>query len=240
MNSRRDPAETGCSWSSRLYESEHDLERMQDLLMKGRSRTDDWSYMHIGEFTFRFFMVACHLGPKEFIRLWHNADGELVGFAVLGEDPSIDWQVLPAYEWSGIESEAMEWAETRLFELRKHDPNQWNGELVSNARQDNGRRRAFLGQNGFRFSGEFAEVNMLRSLDEPIPGTWAAQGQPGPPNFWNGRRSQSGWQPIARYGCRGATAISTTRNMHASGGCPLSTATSTWSRSQRMGLSPLT
>ncbi|MBN2304839.1 MAG: GNAT family N-acetyltransferase, partial [Anaerolineae bacterium] len=80
-----------------------------------------------------------------------------------------DWQVLPEYEWSGIETEAMAWAETRLAELRQRDPQRWGGPLVSGARQDNARRIAFLEQHGFRYSGEFAEVTMLRSLDEPIP-----------------------------------------------------------------------
>jgi mycothiol synthase len=155
--------------TSRFYETDCDLQQMQGLLMKARSRTDDWRYMHIGELTFRFFMVACHLNPQEHIRLWHDEDGELVGYAVLGEDPSFDWQVLPEYERSGIETEALGWAETCLTELRRRDAKQWSGSLVSGARQDNARRRVFLGQHGFRYSGEFAEVNMLRSLAEPIP-----------------------------------------------------------------------
>jgi len=153
----------------RFYETEMDLQQMQALLMEARSHTDVWRYMHVGELTFRFFMVACHLNPQEHIRLWHADGGKLVGYAVLGEDPSFDWQVLPEYEWCGIETEAIAWAETRLTELRKHDEQQWGGSLVSGARQDNGRRRVFLGQHGFRYSGEYAEVNMLRSLDEQIP-----------------------------------------------------------------------
>ena len=157
------------SLTSRFYETEHDLQQMQGLLMEARSRTDDWHYWHVGELTFGFFMVACHLNPQEHIRLWHDDEGKLVGYAVLGEDPSFDWQVLPEYEWSGIETEAMAWAETRLAELRKRDAKQWSGNLVSGARQDNAKRIAFLEQHGFRYSGEFAEVNMLRSLDEPIP-----------------------------------------------------------------------
>jgi mycothiol synthase len=155
--------------TSRFYETERDLQKMQDLLMEARLRTDDWRYMHIGEMTFRFFMMFCHLKPQEHIRLWYDDEGELVGYAFLGEDPYFDWQVLPEYEWSGIETEAIAWAETYLAELRKRDAKQWSGSLVSGARQDNGRRRMFLGQHGFRYSGEFAEVNMLRSLDKPIP-----------------------------------------------------------------------
>jgi mycothiol synthase len=157
------------SWTSRPYESERDLVQMQDLLMEARSRTDDWRYWHVGELLFAFFMVACHLYPQEHIRLWHDAEGKLVGYAILGEDPSFDCQVLPGYAWSGIESEAMTWAETRLAELVQGDAQQWGGNLVSGARQDDVDRIAFLEQHGFRYRGEFAEVNLLRSLDEPVP-----------------------------------------------------------------------
>lgn len=154
--------------TSRFYETEHDLQQMQSLLMEARSRTNDWRYWHVGELMWGYFMVLCHLNPQEHIRLWHD-DDELVGYAVLGEDPSFDCQVLPEYAWSGIETEALAWAELRLTELRQRDAQKWGGTLVSGARQDDARRIAFLEQHGFRYSGEFAEVNMLRSLDEPIP-----------------------------------------------------------------------
>ncbi len=157
------------SLTSRLYETERDLLLMQGLLMEARARTDDWRYAHVGELLFGFFMVACHLNPQEYIRLWHDDAGKLVGYAILGEDPSFDCQVLPEHEWAGIETEALAWAETRISELRKRDAQQWGGHFVSGARQDDAKRIAFLEQHGFRYSGEFAEVNMLRSLAEPIP-----------------------------------------------------------------------
>ncbi len=153
--------------TSRFYETEHDLQQMQGLLMEARSRTDDWRYAHVGELLFGFFMVACHLNPKEHIRLWHD-DNKLVGYAILGEDPALDFQVLPEYEWRGIETEAMLWAETLIAELRKHDIQKWGGNCVSGARQDNEKRIAFLGKHGFQVGGAFSEVNMVRSLDEPI------------------------------------------------------------------------
>ena len=125
---------------------------------------------HVGELTFSFFMVVCHLNPQEHIRLWHDDAGKMVGYAILGEDPSFDCQVLPEYEWSrhrdggaGLGGNAP--GRTARAATR----NRWGGNLVSGARQDNAKRIAFLEQHGFRYSGEFAEVNMLRSLDEPIP-----------------------------------------------------------------------
>jgi ribosomal protein S18 acetylase RimI-like enzyme len=39
---------------------------------------------------------------------------------------------------------------------------------VSGARQDNVKRIAFLEEHGFQVGGEFSEVNMIRSLEEPI------------------------------------------------------------------------
>jgi mycothiol synthase len=156
------------SLTSRFYETEHDLRQMQVLLIEGRSRTNDWHYAHVGELMWGFLMVACHLDPKEYIRLWQD-DDKLVGYAVLGEDPSFDFQVLPEYEWCGIETEAMAWAKTRLAVLRKSNAQRWSGKFVSGARQDNPKRIAFLEQHGFQRGGEFSEVNMLRSLDEPIP-----------------------------------------------------------------------
>ncbi|PIV28009.1 MAG: hypothetical protein COS37_01735 [Anaerolineae bacterium CG03_land_8_20_14_0_80_58_20] len=155
--------------TSRLYETEQDLLEMQNLLMEARAHTSDWRYFHVGEMMWGFFMVTCHLTPQEYIRLWHDADGKLVAYAILGEDPSFDCQVLPEYEWTGIEAEALAWAETRVSELRETDAKRWGGHLVSGARQDDPKRIAFLEQNGFRYSGEFAEGNMMRSLEGPIP-----------------------------------------------------------------------
>jgi mycothiol synthase len=156
------------SLSCRSYDTENDLQKMQALLMEARSYTDDWRYWHVGDLTWGFFMVACHLNPRQHIRLWYDGKGKLVGYAILGEDPSFDCQVLPEYEYSGIETEALAWAERRLARLRKRDTKRWTGRLVSGARQDDAKRIAFLEQHGFQ-RGQYTEVNLLRSLDEPIP-----------------------------------------------------------------------
>ena len=60
--------------TSRHYETEHDLQQMYDLLMEARSRTHDWQYVHVGELTFNYFMIACHLNPQEHIRLWYDKE----------------------------------------------------------------------------------------------------------------------------------------------------------------------
>jgi len=163
-----DYTQPSSAWISRRYETEHDLLQMQGMLMEGRSRTNDWHYPHIGDLIFWFFMVACHLSPQEFIRLWHNTEGKLVGYAILGEDPSFDCQVLPEYAWCGIEAEALAWAEVRLADLIQHDAQRWGGKLVSGTRQDDAYRISFLEEHGFQ-RGEYAEVNMICTLDGQIP-----------------------------------------------------------------------
>jgi mycothiol synthase len=167
MNSNLDHTAALRSLTSRFYETERDLPQMQGLLMEARSRANDWHYWHVGDLTWGFFVLACHVNPQEYIRLWHDDQGTLVGYAVLGEDPSFDCQVRPEYEWSGIETEALAWAATRLTELRKRDVTRWSGTLVSGARQDDAKRMTFLEQHDFR-RGAYAEVNLLRLLDEPI------------------------------------------------------------------------
>jgi len=169
MNPDQDQFSHKTTYKTRLYQTDDDVVKMLDLLRQARARTNDWHYWHVGELAFSFFMVACHLDPCEHIRLWHAEDGRLAGFAILGEDPSFDCQVMPEHEWCGIEEAALEWAECCLAEKRKTGAQEWSSDLVAWARLDDTRRIDFLEQRGFRYRGEFAEVNMLRSLDQPIP-----------------------------------------------------------------------
>jgi len=154
--------------TSRFFKNEQDLHQMLELLMAARAQSDDWRCAHVGDLVFWFFMVSIHLDPQEFIRLWHDGD-QLVGYAIFGEDPSFDVQVLPAYEWIGIEEQALDWVETRMAVLRQNDAQRWGDRLVSGSRQDNARRIAFLEQHGFKQGGEFSEVNMICPLDAPLP-----------------------------------------------------------------------
>ncbi len=98
---------------------------------------------------------------------------------MLGDDAYFDWQVLPEYEGKGIEDEALAWAEGLLAELRAGDAERWKGPMMVGTRQDNAERIAFLEEHGFH-RGEYVEVNMLRSLDDPIGEQAAASRLRGP------------------------------------------------------------
>lgn len=156
------------SLKCRPYQTEGDLRQMQTLLMEARAQTGDWLYAHVGDLNFWFFMAACHLDPSQHIRLWHVGD-QLAGYAIVGEDPTFDCQVRPEFSWQGIENDALVWAEGLVAELRHSDAQRWGDSLISGARQDDLRRIAFLEQHGFSPGGEFSEVNMICTLDSPVP-----------------------------------------------------------------------
>ena len=155
--------------AGRPYAGEADLLQMRDMLMEARAGTGDWRYPHVGLLAWDFFMIVCHLDPRRHIRLWHDESGRLAGYAMVGDDPQLYWQVPPQHEWSGIESEALAWAEVLVADLRRDDPGQWSEALVSGARQDDAARIAFLEEHGFHYRGESAEVDMIRSLDAALP-----------------------------------------------------------------------
>lgn len=154
-------------WRARFYRDEADLQQMQALLMEARARTDDWRYPHVGDLNWSFFLVASQLDPRAHVRLWHDERGKLIAYAVLGVDPLFDVQVLPEYAWMGIEEEGLAWAEEQRLALCHVSPQRWSGGLATGARQDDGRRMAFLEQHGFR-RGQHVEVNLLCSLWNPI------------------------------------------------------------------------
>ena len=159
----------------RPYSDEADLQAMRALLMTAAAQAGDWRYTHVGLLAWDFFMVLCHLNPREHLRLWHDAGSSLVAYALLG-DEQLDWQVLPDHEGAGIEEEALAWGEGLAADLRRRDPARWGGPLVTGARQDDARRIALLEEHGFRYRGETAEVNMIRSLDGPIPAASVPEG----------------------------------------------------------------
>lgn len=149
---------------------------MQALLMAARAQAGDWRNAHVGDLMWAFFLVTCQLDPREHVRLWHDAEGRLVAYAILGVDPPYDWQVLPDFAGAGIEDGALAWAEALRARLCQSEPSRWSDPLVTGARQDDAARIAFLEGRGFR-RGEYTEVNMLRSLSDAL-----AQA-PVPPGF---------------------------------------------------------
>jgi ribosomal protein S18 acetylase RimI-like enzyme len=153
---------------SRPYQDLDDLRDMQRLLMESSRMTGDWRYPHVGDLLWLFMCVSCHLGAPQHVRLWHDGP-KLVAYAILAEDPLFEWEVHPHYKWSGIENEAWLWAAALIDDLSTRNPAHFGGRCRSGAREDDQMRIAFLEENGFCPGGQFSEVDLARSLDDPIP-----------------------------------------------------------------------
>lgn len=109
-------------FSSRPFENETDLQRMCALLVDARRIAGhDAGYWHVGDLAWRYFLLTFRADPCRSIRLWQDASGKLVGYAVFGDDFSIDWQILLDACWHGIEDEMMVWAKERWSEAM-NDP----------------------------------------------------------------------------------------------------------------------
>lgn len=156
-------------FTSRFYRDEHDLDKMRALLLARRPGAEDWRTWHVGAgLVWMFFMLSARVDPREHIRLWFDGAGKLIGTAWLGDDASVDWQILPAYEWQGIEEEGFQWAQARLSELRRREPEKWKEPLNSLAVHDDAPRVAFLQKHGL-VRGQNGSVHFRRDLKKPVP-----------------------------------------------------------------------
>lgn len=117
---------------------------------------------------------------------------KLVGFAILGEDPLIDFQILPEVEWRGIEEEAFAWAEAWVVDLRKQNGKLWGGNRVSGARHGYLEQIDLLERYGFTCPGDFSEVMMVWSFSEQIPKPRYPKGVGHRHSFIRGGFSQTG------------------------------------------------
>lgn len=164
----------------RPYRRRQDLADMRALLMEGRAREGNGDYPHVGLLAWSVFLVDRHLGLRRHLRLWHDGP-RLVAYALLGEDPAFDWQILPGCEGWGIDEEALAWAQGLAAELRAEDPARWSGPLIATSRDDDAARLGFLARHGFDYRGESAEVDLVRPLEEafrpgPLPSGWRVRG----------------------------------------------------------------
>lgn len=154
---------------SRQFESENDLQLIRAMLVAARKiARHNAGYWHVGDLTWRYYMLWYRADPCKNYRLWYDAD-RLVGFAVFGEDFSFDWQIHPQYTWRGIEEEMLTWAETRWGEAMRDEtiPQDRKRNLFSGSFTNDARRIAFLEQCQFT-RGTHPMIHYSRSLNDPI------------------------------------------------------------------------
>src|SRR3954454_20273173 len=103
----------------RPYESEADLQPMVDLLnlCDRTDRLDDETTIA----DLRSELTLPSFEPARDVRLWHDADGALIGFATLWtregdehDDGGLWFRVHPAHRGGEVEGEMIDWAVERM------------------------------------------------------------------------------------------------------------------------------
>lgn len=154
---------------SRNFENENDLQIIRTMLVNAHQVAGhNAGYWHVGDLTWRYYMLWYRADPRKNYRLWYDGD-TLAGFAVFGDDFSFDWQIHPRYVWCGIEEEMLMWTEMRWRDAMNDPsiPSERKRPLFSGSLETNARRIAFLEQHGFA-CGAHPMINFVRLLDEPL------------------------------------------------------------------------
>lgn len=106
------------------------------------------------------------------LRLWEDAQGQLIGYGWMWMPPATDVQdgflgfkVLPPVRAQGVEVQILAWAEARLRSIAS--TRQRPANLRCGAREHQADRIAFLERQGFTISRNF--YNMALALSEPQP-----------------------------------------------------------------------
>jgi len=100
-------------------------------------------------------------------RLWEDADGQFVGFAILYVTYNkLLFEVAPQVAGGDVEAQMIAWGVERVQQVgqERSDPIT----LEVSCRDDNTERIALLERHGF-VAQETRTLHMIRSLDEPIP-----------------------------------------------------------------------
>jgi len=154
----------------RPYVDEADLEPIAEML--NLCETVDQLDEGISVEELRDEFDAPSLDKARDLRLWHDADGTLIGFGQMWipssaevADGSLWFRVHPEARGNGLEDQIVEWGAERIAEVGQERGKP--AQLRAGARSTNGERIAVLERNGFTIARYF--LRMVRPLDEPIP-----------------------------------------------------------------------
>ena len=151
------------------FENESDLRIIRAMLVDARKIAGHHAgYWHVGDLTWRYYMLWYRADPRQNYRLWYDGN-HCVGFAVFGEDFSFDYQVHPQYTGQGIEEEMLAWVETRWREEMNNTaiPQERKRNLPAGAFETDVRRIAFLEQHGYT-RGKHPMIHYACPLNNPI------------------------------------------------------------------------
>jgi len=154
---------------SRVYAGPQDLQSILDLWSAVRPPARSTVYPA---------MVDLHelLALKEVqdnTRLWHAADGQVVGFAIVDRYLNLLFELAPQADGHKLESQMVGWGEVCV--QRTFQGGVVSGSLDASCAGDDFERIALLERNGF-LPQEIRTLHMMRPLDEPIAAPQLPQG----------------------------------------------------------------
>lgn len=158
--------------TARSYTGETDLQPIVDLLNACEAVDREDNYYSTTGLHLQF--TAPNFDPTQDIRLWHDANGQLIAFGRLGIPVECPENVIDGYLWFRVhpmarqrplDHEIIMWAERRLRDVahRRGLP----AKLGGSCRSDQVDRIARYEQHGLVYERCF--FRMVRSLSDPLP-----------------------------------------------------------------------
>lgn len=154
--------------SSRLYQNEGDLRSIQAAVAEWIALAGFRGYMNVSDMALRLFMGNRKYDPGEIVRLWEDADGRVVGCAMV-YPPWNSYEVLlhPDYRQHALETNILDWAEREIVHQMMRTPRD-NRAIFLHVFDGDTVRSALLEQRHY-FRERHIETISICPLDAPIP-----------------------------------------------------------------------
>ena len=154
---------------ARAFADESDLRAMYALIENARPRAWQRDYPNANDL--RELLAAALVQHNT--RVWHNANGTLVAYALIDESNNLCFDVLPAARSPELDAEIFAWG-VHCLQQRAQNDNE-SVTLDATCRVENAERIAWLERFGFARQA-VETIHMERALHEPIDAPTLPQG----------------------------------------------------------------
>jgi ribosomal protein S18 acetylase RimI-like enzyme len=154
--------------SSRPYQSEADLHKIQSAVSEWIAIAGFMGYLNPSDIALRLFNGNRKYDPCEIVRLWEGRNGQIVGCGMVY--PSWNsYEVLlhPIYHQPMLEMELLDWAQRELIREMQQIGRE-DKPIQLRVFDEDRARGALLEQRGY-VRGAHIETISICSLDDPIP-----------------------------------------------------------------------
>ena len=154
--------------TSRPYVSRDDLHKIQAATAEWIASAGFMGYLHVGDIALRLFNGMRRYQPQEIVRLWEDADGSLLGWAmVYPRWNSYEALLHPVWRGGELEIQLLDWCESETFAWMQREGHAHEAISVEVFAEDTA--RITLLEKCDYVRGEQHHVIGARLLDKPIP-----------------------------------------------------------------------